>query len=66
MKASDVVTALPHAFYPESSWRDDMEWAAAELALAGQALATPAPTTGSCMAPDGRLRISMKRPAATP
>jgi hypothetical protein len=38
VKEADVVTALPHAFYPESSWRDDMEWAAAELALAGQAL----------------------------
>ena len=32
---SDVVTALPHAFYPESSWRDDLELGAAELALAG-------------------------------
>jgi Glycosyl hydrolase family 9/Cellulase N-terminal ig-like domain len=38
VKAADVVTALPHAFYPESSWRDDLEWAAAELALAGQSL----------------------------
>ena len=38
VKPSDVVTALPHAFYPESSWRDDMEWAAAELALAGRSL----------------------------
>jgi hypothetical protein len=38
VKETDVVTALPHAFYPESSWRDDMEWAGAELALAGQAL----------------------------
>ena len=38
VKEADVVTALPHAFYPESSWRDDMEWAGAELALAGQAL----------------------------
>src|SRR5439155_252735 len=37
----DVVTALPHAFYPESSWRDDLELAAAELALAGQALGDP-------------------------
>jgi len=35
---ADIVTALPHAFYPESSWRDDMEWGAAELALAGQRL----------------------------
>ena len=38
VKPSQVVTALPHAFYPESSWRDDMELGAAELALAGQAL----------------------------
>ena len=36
-----MVTALPHAFYPESSWRDDMAWGAAELALAGQALGDP-------------------------
>ncbi len=35
---ADIVTALPHAFYPESSWRDDMEWGAAELALAGRRL----------------------------
>ena len=34
----DVATALPHAFYPESSWRDDLELGAAELALAAQAL----------------------------
>jgi hypothetical protein len=32
---ADVVTALPHAFYPESSWRDDLELGYAELALAG-------------------------------
>ena len=38
---ADVATALPHAFYPESSWRDDLEWGAAELALAGQALDDP-------------------------
>jgi hypothetical protein len=37
----DVVTALPHAFYPESSWRDDMELGGAELALAGQTLSDP-------------------------
>jgi endoglucanase len=29
-----LATALPHAFYPESSWRDDMELGAAEIALA--------------------------------
>jgi endoglucanase len=33
-----LVTALPNAFYPESTWRDDMELGAAELALASQAL----------------------------
>ncbi len=38
VRPADVVTALPHAFYPESSWRDDLELGAAELALAGQEL----------------------------
>jgi hypothetical protein len=33
-----LVTSLPHAFYPESAWRDDMELGAAELALAAQRL----------------------------
>jgi Glycosyl hydrolase family 9/Cellulase N-terminal ig-like domain len=32
--AADVVTALPHAFYPESAWRDDLELGATELARA--------------------------------
>jgi endoglucanase len=41
VRPGDVVTALPHAFYPESSWRDDLELAAAELARAGQALTDP-------------------------
>ena len=41
IRERDVVTALPHAFYPESSWRDDLEWGAAELALAAQALGDP-------------------------
>jgi glycosyl hydrolase family 9/cellulase-like Ig domain-containing protein len=41
VRPRDVVTALPHAFYPESSWRDDLELGAAELALAGQALHDP-------------------------
>lgn len=39
--SADVVTALPATWYPESSWRDDLAWAAAELALAGQALDDP-------------------------
>jgi endoglucanase len=33
-----LVTALPNAFYPEDTWRDDMEFGATELALAAQAL----------------------------
>ncbi|MFD1937800.1 MULTISPECIES: glycoside hydrolase family 9 protein [Nonomuraea] len=40
-KTTDVgqlVTSLPHAFYPESVWRDDMELGGAELALAAQRL----------------------------
>jgi endoglucanase len=37
-----LVTALPHAFYPESSWRDDMQLGSAELALASRRLGAPA------------------------
>ena len=37
-----LVTALPHAFYPESSWLDDMELGSAELALAAHHLGVPA------------------------
>ena len=33
-----LVSALPHAFYPESTWRDDMELGAAEIALAARRL----------------------------
>ena len=33
-----LVTALPHDFYPEDTWRDDMELGAAEIALAKQSL----------------------------
>ncbi|MEU0572016.1 glycoside hydrolase family 9 protein [Nonomuraea sp. NPDC005983] len=36
-----LVTSLPHAFYPESAWRDDMELGGAELALAGLRLGDP-------------------------
>jgi endoglucanase len=41
VRHSDVVTALPHAFYPESSWRDDLELGAVELARAGFHLGDP-------------------------
>ncbi|WP_327102800.1 glycoside hydrolase family 9 protein [Nonomuraea glycinis] len=36
-----LVTSLPHAFYPESVWRDDMQLGGAELALAAQRLRDP-------------------------
>jgi endoglucanase len=35
-----LVSALPHAFYPESTWRDDMELGAVEIALAARRLHT--------------------------
>jgi len=41
----DVETALPHAFYPESSWRDDLELGGAELALAARKLDDPRAST---------------------
>jgi endoglucanase len=34
----ELVTAFPHAFYPEDSWADDMEYGAVELARAGRLL----------------------------
>jgi hypothetical protein len=34
----ELVTAYPHAHYPEDSWADDMELGAAELARAGRLL----------------------------
>jgi hypothetical protein len=34
----ELVTAFPHAYYPESSWTDDMEFGATQLALAAKAL----------------------------
>ena len=37
-----LTSALPHAFYPEWSWRDDMELGAAEIALAKRRLHLPA------------------------
>ncbi len=36
-----LVTALPHDYYPESTWRDDMELGTTEIALAAQALHRP-------------------------
>ena len=38
----ELVTAFPHAYYPEDSWQDDMEFGAAELAVAARAAVRPA------------------------
>ena len=43
----ELVTAFPHAYYPEDSWADDMEFGGAELARAGRHWATPGPPAGS-------------------
>nr|WP_239071416.1 glycoside hydrolase family 9 protein [Amycolatopsis sp. SID8362] len=37
----ELVTAFPHAYYPESSWEDDLELGATQLALAARALKDP-------------------------
>lgn len=34
----ELVTAYPHSYYPESSWQDDMELGATQLALAARKL----------------------------
>ncbi|MDN3355073.1 glycoside hydrolase family 9 protein [Actinomadura sp. DC4] len=38
-------TGLPHAFYPEDAWHDDMELGGAELALAARRLGDPRAAT---------------------
>jgi hypothetical protein len=40
----ELVTAYPHAYYPESSWEDDLELGATQLALAARALKDPRAT----------------------
>ncbi len=37
----ELVTAFPHAYYPEDSWQDDMEFGATELAIAARKLHDP-------------------------
>ncbi|CAL9351003.1 hypothetical protein SUDANB95_00463 [Actinosynnema sp. ALI-1.44] len=37
----ELVTAFPHAYYPEDSWADDLEFGATQLAVAGKALRDP-------------------------
>jgi hypothetical protein len=40
-----LATGLPHAFYPEDAWHDDMELGGAELALAAKRLGDPRAAT---------------------
>jgi hypothetical protein len=37
----ELVTAYPHAYYPEDSWMDDLEYGAVELFRAGRLLGDP-------------------------
>jgi hypothetical protein len=41
----ELATGLPHAFYPEDAWHDDMELGGAELALAAKRLHDPRAAT---------------------
>ncbi len=40
-KVGELLTASPHEYYPETEWRDDLEWGAAELFFATNAGALP-------------------------
>ena len=59
-----LVTAFPHAFYPEDSWADDMEYGAAELARAGR-LMTGRPCTSPRTA-GTRSTCTTPAPSRTP
>jgi endoglucanase len=37
----NLLTAIPYSFYPETEWRDDLEWGATELARALQSGTPP-------------------------
>ena len=56
-----LVTALPHAFYPESSWRDDMQLGAAEIALAAHRLGRAGGALPRATARTGRAASSRPR-----
>ena len=50
-----LLTSVPHAYYTEPEWRDDMELGAVELYLATGMLA---PTTGGLPHPDANFYLS--------
>lgn len=41
--SGNLLTVIPFSFYPETEWRDDMEWGATELYFALQACGTSCP-----------------------
>ena len=41
--SGNLVTAIPFSFYPETEWRDDLEWGATELYFAVQSCGTSCP-----------------------
>ncbi len=41
--SGNLLTAIPFSFYPETEWRDDMEWGATELYFALQGCGTSCP-----------------------
>ena len=42
--SGNLLTAIPFSFYPETGWRDDMEWGATELYFALQGCGSACPT----------------------
>ncbi|HMJ78280.1 MAG TPA: glycoside hydrolase family 9 protein, partial [Iamia sp.] len=60
-----LVTAVPNDFYPEDSWADDLELAAAELAVAGEALDDDRAAGWVVEAVDGGVGVA-PRPGAEP
>lgn len=41
--SGNLLTAIPFSFYPETEWRDDMEWGATELYFAVQGCGSGCP-----------------------
>jgi endoglucanase len=41
--SGNLLTAIPFSFYPETEWRDDLEWGATELYFAVQSCGTSCP-----------------------
>jgi len=41
--SGNLLTAIPFSFYPESEWRDDLEWGATELYFAVQSCGSSCP-----------------------